>query len=61
MGIVEKALQILKKGYENNNFECSRLYFNSFTKTWDFDNIIKDNFVDIFQTTNSLNFFLYFW
>ena len=51
MGIVEKALQILKKGYENNNFECSRLYFNTFTKTCNFDNIIKDNFVDIFQTT----------
>ena len=55
MRMFDEALNIFKKGYENNNYECAIYYFHAFTKSenqsiYDKDKFNSINFINIFQT-----------
>ena len=54
MGIYDKALEILKEGYEHNQYNCAFYYFNAFTKSdnqkiYQPENFDKNKFIDILQ------------
>ena len=51
----DKALQIFKEGYENNQYECAYYYFLSFIKSnnqliYEKNNFNSKDFINIFQT-----------
>ena len=50
----DKALEIFKKGYQNNQFECAYLYYLSFIKSdnlniYNINNFNTNEFINIFQ------------
>jgi len=50
----DKALEIFKKGYQNNQFECAYLYYLSFIKSdnlniYNINNFNTNKFINIFQ------------
>ena len=54
MRIFDKALQIFKEGYENNQYNCAYYYFLSFTKSnnqiiYEINHFNPSNFINIFQ------------
>ena len=54
MGMFDEALQILKEGYEHNQYNCAIYYFHAFTKSdnlkiYDPKNFDKNKFIDITQ------------
>ena len=54
MNIYDKALEILKEGYEHNQTNCALYYFHSFTKSedqkiYDKNGFKQDKFINIFK------------
>ena len=54
MGLFDEALQILKEGYEHNQYNCALYYFHAFTKSYnlkiyDLKGFDKNKFINILQ------------